>query len=178
MKIRIIFLLNLPFFLVAEDSVSNSDLNRKLDLIINKVGGLEQRISKLESENILVGKKIKQVEKKADEAKSSSFTINPSSENEKEHKSLLSRLRLQLKSDEIKTKGPWTQKETWEKVKTNLTEFKIRKLLGNPTTIKTSLNPRIERVYYYYGDLNADGKDENGYVNFFRERVVSFKTPF
>lgn len=60
----------------------------------------------------------------------------------------------------------------------NLSEFKIRKLLGNPNTIKSSLNQRIERVYHYQGDLNADGEEEIGQVNFFQEKVVSFKSPF
>ena len=93
-------------------------------------------------------------------------------------KSFFSKLRLQLKSDEVKAKGAWTKKETWDQVNKNLSEFKIRKLLGNPNTIKSSLNPRIERVYHYQGDLNADGKEEIGQVNFFREKVVSFKSPF
>ena len=85
---------------------------------------------------------------------------------------------MQLNSDQVKSKGGWTEKETWDLVKKNLTEFKIRKLLGNPNTIKSSLNPRIEKVYLYYGDLNADGEDEKGMVNFFRDRVVSFTSPF
>jgi hypothetical protein len=29
----------------------------------------------------------------------------------------------------------------------------------------------------YIGDLNSDGVDEEGYVNFKDERVVSFKSP-
>ena len=90
----------------------------------------------------------------------------------------MSKLRIELKSEEAKSRGPWTKKETWSQVNKNLTEFKIRKLLGNPTTTKISINPRIERVYIYKGDLNADGKEQQGVVNFFRERVVSFESPF
>ena len=35
----------------AEPAVSNAELSRKLDLILGKVGGLEERVGKLESEN-------------------------------------------------------------------------------------------------------------------------------
>ena len=38
--------------------------------------------------------------------------------------------------------------------------------------------PRIDQVYLYSGDLNADGKKEHGIVNFFRDRVVSYQSPF
>ena len=44
--------------------------------------------------------------------------------------------------------------------------------------LNQSLNPRIDQVYEYSGDLDADGKEEKGIVNFFRDRVVSFETPF
>jgi len=48
----IVTILLAPLSLVlAEDSVSNSELSRKLDLILGKVGGLEERVGKLESEN-------------------------------------------------------------------------------------------------------------------------------
>ena len=49
----------------------------------------------------------------------------------------------------------------------NLTEYKVRMLLGNPNSIKGSLSPRIERVYHYHGDIDADGIEEKGLVNFF-----------
>jgi len=72
--------------------------------------------------------------------------------------------------------GP--KKETWTEMRRNLTEFKVRKLLGNPNQIKGSLNPRIERVYHYHGDIDADGIEEKGFVNFFNGKSVSFETPF
>ena len=56
--------------------------------------------------------------------------------------------------------------------------FKVRKLLGNPTRMTLSLDPRIDRVYHYEGDLDADGTQEVGRVSFFRDRVISFSSPF
>ena len=63
-------------------------------------------------------------------------------------------------------------------MKKNLTRFQVRKLLGNPSMIKGNLSPRIDQVYHYHGDLNADGEEEKGTVNFYRDRVVSFTSPF
>ena len=156
--------------------VTNAELGRKLDLVLLKIDGLEQRVNKLENRDLQVKEELKKVSTMARTAKLDSDLSVP--QNEEEKKSFFSKLRLQLKSDEVKAKGAWTKKETWDQVNKNLSEFKIRKLLGNPNTIKSSLNPRIERVYHYQGDLNADGKEEIGQVNFFREKVVSFKSPF
>ena len=156
--------------------VTNAELGRKLDLVLQKIDGLEQRVNKLENRDLQVKEELKKVSTMARTAKLDSALSVP--QNEEEKKSFFSKLRLQLKSDEVKAKGAWTKKETWDQVNKNLSEFKIRKLLGNPNTIKSSLNPRIERVYHYKGDLDADGKEEIGNVNFFRDRVVSFKSPF
>ena len=156
--------------------VTNAELGRKLDLVLQKIDGLEQRVNKLENRDLQVKEELQKVSTMARTAKLDSALSVP--QNEEEKKSFFSKLRLQLKSDEVKAKGAWTKKETWDQVNKNLSEFKIRKLLGNPNTIKSSLNPRIERVYHYQGDLNADGKEEIGQVNFFREKVVSFKSPF
>jgi small-conductance mechanosensitive channel len=156
--------------------VTNAELGHKLDLVLQKIDGLEQRVNKLENRDLQVKEELKKVSTMARTAKLDSALSVP--QNEEEKKSFFSKLRLQLKSDEVKAKGAWTKKETWDQVNKNLSEFKIRKLLGNPNTIKSSLNPRIERVYHYQGDLNADGEEEIGQVNFFREKVVSFKSPF
>ena len=83
-----------------------------------------------------------------------------------------------MESDADRNRGPWTQKETWDKMKRNLTGHKVRLLLGNPNKIKGDLSPRIEQVYFYIGDLDADGTDEVARVNFYRDRVVSFTPPF
>lgn len=163
--------------LTAQDNVSNAELSRKLDLILGKLGGLEERVTKLETENVEVKKEVKEVAESAKEAKTATENLAiPKDEEEK--KSFLENLRINLKSDELKTNKPWTQKDTWTALKKNMTSYQVRKLLGNPNTIKSSLNPRIEQIYRYHGDINADGVEEEAEVNLFRDRVVSFKSPF
>ena len=65
----------LPLALNAQNNVSNADLSKKLDLILTKVGGLEQRVSRLESDNAEVKKEVKQVAKSAKEAKTATETL-------------------------------------------------------------------------------------------------------
>ena len=54
-----------PFLLMAQENVSNSDLAKKLDLILQKIDGLDERVSKLESENAEVKKEVQAVAKSA-----------------------------------------------------------------------------------------------------------------
>ena len=174
MKFLIILILIIPTFIFAEEKVSNSDLSKKLDLILEKVGGLEKRISQLESDNIKFKKEIKQVAKEA-----KIVTDNLSiPQDEKGKKNFFNKLRIGMESDADRDKGPWTKPETWKSMKRNLTGHKVRMLLGNPNMIKRDLNPRIDQVYHYIGDLNADGVDESANVNFYRDRVISFTSPF
>ncbi len=161
----------------AQDNVSNAELSKKLDLILGKLGGLEERVTKLETDNREVKKEIKEVAKSAKEAKTATENLSIPKD-EKEKKSYFNKLRIELESDYDREKGPWTQKDTWKQMKRNLTGHKVRMLLGNPSKIKRDLNPRIDQVYHYIGDLNADGTDENAKINFFRDRVVSFTSPF
>jgi hypothetical protein len=162
--------------LFAQNDVSNSDLSRKLDLILGKLGGLEERVTKLESDNREVKKEIKEVAKSAKEAKTASHNL-VTPQNEEEKKSFLNKLRIDLKSEEAKSRGAWTKKETWNDMRKNLTRFQVRKILGNPNMIKGNLSPRIDQVYHYLGDLDADGKEERATVDFYRDRVVSFEKP-
>ena len=163
--------------LFAQNDVSNSDLSKKLDLILGKLGGLEERVTKLETDNVEVKKEVKKVAKSAEEAKSANgnFTIP---QTEKERESFLNKLRIDLKSEEVKANGPWSKPETWNAMKKNLTQHKVKNLLGNPNDIKISLNPRIDRIYIYSGDINADGLEETAEINFFRDRVISYSSPF
>jgi outer membrane murein-binding lipoprotein Lpp len=163
--------------LMAEESVSNAELSRKLDLILGKVGGLEQRVSQLENENKEVKKEVKQAAKSAEEAKSATNSLQIP-KNEKEKSSFFKNLKNEIYSQEAKDSGPWAKKESWSGIRKNLTRFQVRKALGDPHEVNQSLEPRIDQVYEYSGDLDADGKEERGLVNFFRDRVVSFKTPF
>ena len=97
---------------------------------------------------------------------------------EKEKESFFKKLKNQIASQEALDSGPWAKKESWSGVRNNLTRYQVRKVLGDPHEVNQSLKPRIDQVYEYSGDLDADGKEEKGIVNFFRDRVVSFETPF
>jgi hypothetical protein len=166
-----------PFsFMLADQSVSNAELSRKLDIILGKVGGLEKRVSQLENGNKEVKEKIRQVAKSAEEAKSATSTLTIP-EDPKEKESFFNKLKNEIYSQEAKDSGPWAKKESWQKIRNNLTRFQIREVLGDPHEIKLSIQPRIDQVYHYSGDLDADGKKEMGYVNFFRDRVVSYSSP-
>ncbi len=152
--------------------------NTKADpKLLQRIEALEKRMASLEKANSQTQQDLSMVEKKADDAKSASESRVSLPQNEIEKKSFMSKLRIELKSEEAKSRGPWTKKETWNEMRRNLTEFKVRKLLGNPNQIKGSLNPRIERVYYYYGDIDADGIEERGFVNFFKGKSISFESP-
>ena len=177
MKLSSIVFFFISTILNAQDNVSNAELSKKLDLILGKLGGLEERVTKLETDNVQVKKEVKEVDKSAEEAKTASQNL-VIPQNEEEKKSFFNKLRIELESDYDREKGPWTQKDTWKQMKRNLTGHKVRMLLGNPSKIKRDLNPRIDQVYHYIGDLNADGTDENAKVNFYRDRVVSFTSPF
>ena len=152
--------------------------NTKTDpKLLQRIETLEKRMDNLEKANSQTQLDLSMVEKKADDAKSASESRVSLPQNENEKKSFMSKLRIELKSEEAKSRGPWTKRETWNEMRRNLTEFKVRKLLGDPNQIKGSLNPRIERVYYYYGDIDADGIEERGFVNFFKGKSVSFESP-
>jgi len=161
----------------AQESVSNAELSRKLDLILGKVGGLEERVSKLETENKEVKQEVKQAKKTAEEAKSSSANLAIPA-NEEEKASFFQSLKNQIYSQEAKDSGPWAKEASWQQIKKNLTRVQVRRLLGNPHRVKLNNNPRIDQVYLYEGDLDADGKEDQGVVNFYRDRIVSFTSPF
>ena len=167
----------LPVILFSQDNVSNAELSRKLDLIIGKLGGLEERVTKLETDNMEVKKEVKEVAKSAEEAKTATENLSiPKDEKEKE--SFFKRLKNEISTQEAKDSGPWSKKESWDQIRRNLTRAQVRKILGNPHKVKLDLNPRIDQVYQYIGDLDADGIEDFGNVKFFRDRIVSFESPF
>ena len=92
-----------PFFLVAQENVSNADLAKKLDLILLKIDGLEERVSKLESENAELKKEVQAVAKSVKEANSFSESLTIP-QNEEEKKSFFNKLRIGLESDYDKAK--------------------------------------------------------------------------
>ncbi|MDA8775774.1 outer membrane protein assembly factor BamE, partial [Opitutales bacterium] len=92
--------------------------------------------------------------------------------------SFLDKLRFEINSNADKASGPWVNPENWKTIKKRMSYFEVRKVLGTPTRIKPSVKPSIDQIYYYSGDLNADGSQEEGTVNFSDKRVVSFESPF
>ena len=182
-KFFISFTLFVTSSLFAQESVSNAELSRKLDLILGKVGGLEQRVGKLESENKAVKKEVTQVAKSAEEAKSAAEkkSATPSlsvPEDNKAKASFFQNLKNQIYSQEAKDSGPWAKEESWKQIQKNITRAQVRRIMGNPHRVKLNNNPRIDQVYLYEGDLNGDGVEETGEINFFMDRIVSFKSPF
>ena len=171
MKLKFLILFLISNLLCGQNTKADPNL-------LQRIEALEKRMATLEKANSQTQQNLSLVEKKADDAKSASESriVLPKDENEK--KSFMSKLRFELDSDEVKSKGPWTKKETWSQIKRNLTEFNVRKILGNPILIKSPIDPRISRVYHYIGDLDADGIEEKGFVNFYKGKSVSFKSPF
>jgi hypothetical protein len=171
------FLVTPLTLLLAKESVSNAELSRKLDLILGKVGGLEERVGKLESDNVEVKEEVKQAAQSAQEAKSATNSLQiPKDKNEKA--SFFNKLKNEIYSQEALDSGPWAKKESWAGICKNLTRYQVRKALGNPHEVDQSIKPRVDQIYIYSGDLDADGKEEIGVVEFFRDRVVSFQSPF
>jgi hypothetical protein len=168
----------------GQDAVSNADLARKLDLILLKVDSLEKRVDAIEG--------------KAGSLPTATATARPIApqpavrahqpapapaprvipQDPQEKKSFFQKIRNELKSDAVLGSGPWTTPETWANIRRGISDFEVRRILGNPTKIKNSINPRIDRIYRYEGDLDGDGVEEKGVVNFQRGRVVSFEPPF
>ena len=171
MKSLITLISLLPIALLAENQVSNAELSKKLDLILDKVSGLEKRVSKLESENTEVMKEVKEVAKSV----SASFAI-PKDAREKE--SFFKRMKNEITTQTAKDSGPWAKKSSWAMIKRNFTRAEVRRILGNPHKVKINNNPRIDQIYHYSGDLDADGVENLGLVQFFKDRVVSFQSPF
>ena len=160
----------------GSDAVSNKELLVKIELISNRVKQLEQRIQSVEKENNQLRKEIV----KSTQTDASKLTdlaqILPSDPDQK--KSFLDKLRFEINSNADKASGPWVNPENWEKMRKRMSYYEVRKVLGTPTRIKPSVKPNIEQIYYYSGDLNADGSQEEGTVNFSDKRVVSFESPF
>ena len=160
----------------GSDAVSNKELLAKIELISNRVKQLEQRIQSVEKENNQLRKEIVKSTQTNAYKLTSVAQILPSDPDQK--KSFLDKLRFEINSNADKASGPWVNPKNWEKIRKRMSYYEVRKVLGTPTRIKPSVKPNIEQIYYYSGDLNADGSQEEGTVNFSDKRVVSFESPF
>ena len=137
-------------------------LEKKIKILVNENAKLSGRIRILEEKNL------------TNDVQDLSKMI-PKEESKK--KKFFDKFRLELESSSIQNHGPWTNPGAWKSIRKRMSEYSVRETLGKPTRLKTSLNPGIETVYLYSGDLNSDGVKEEGYVNFKDKRVVSFKSP-
>ena len=158
------------------DAVSNEELLAKIDLISTKVKLLEDRIHSVEKQNDQLRKEIAKSTQTDDSKLTNLAQILPSDPDQK--KSFLDKLRFEINSNADKASGPWVNPENWKKIRKRMSYYEVRKVLGTPTRINPSVKPNIEQIYYYSGDLNADGSEEEGTVNFSDKRVVSFESPF
>ena len=158
------------------DAVSNEELLAKIDFISTKVKLLEDRILSVEKQNDQLRKEIAKSTQTDDSKLTNLAQILPSDPDQK--KSFLDKLRFEINSNADKASGPWVNPENWKKIRKRMSYYEVRKVLGTPTRIKPSVKPNIEQIYYYNGDLNADGSEEEGTVNFSDKRVVSFESPF
>ena len=83
-----------------------------------------------------------------------------------------------MESDADRNQGPWTQPESWNKMKRNLTCAQSSCTPRKPKSYQEEPQAsRIDQVYHYIGDLDADGVDDSAMVNFYRDRVISFSSP-
>lgn len=137
---------------------------------------LEDRIVGLEKENAEIKDRLNKLEnsRSAHQAKELAEIIP---EGEKEKRSFFEAFRREMKSDAVRASGPWTNPESWASIRRLMSSYQVRKTLGMPTRKMPSVRPSIEEVYLYVGDLDSDGVEERGVVNFNDNRVVSFESP-
>ena len=159
--------MTISLMLVAEDELNKPGATFKL---------LEQRVTALEKENGRLKARLAKLEGASAPIKPRELAdILP--KEEKEKKSFLESFRRELKSDAARASGPWTSPDSWSLIRKRMSSFEVRETLGRPTRMKPSVRPAIDEVYFYKGDLDADGIEEEGVVNFKDKRVVSFESP-
>ena len=139
----------------GSDAVSNEELLAKIDFISTKVKLLEDRILSVEKQNDQLRKEIAKSTQTDDSKLTNLAQILPSDPDQK--KSFLDKLRFEINSNADKASGPWVNPENWKKIRKRMSYYEVRKVLGTPTRIKPSVKPNIKQIYYYSGDLNADG---------------------
>jgi len=83
-------------------------------ILLLRIEALEKRLATLEKANFQTQQDLSLVEKKADDAKSASESKISLPQNEIEKKSFMSKLRIELKSEEAKSRGPWTKKRNMD----------------------------------------------------------------
>ena len=160
------------FALLLSSSLLAGDKQNETD---SRLALLEQRIMALEKENGQLKERLAKLEGKMRLQPKELADILPQEEMQK--KSFLEAFRRELKSDADRASGPWTSPDSWALIRKRMSSFEVRETLGRPTRMKPSVRPAIDEIYFYKGDLDADGIEEEGVVNFKDKRVVSFESP-
>ena len=145
MHILILFLIfSFSSFIKAQENQSFLVVEKKLDLILKKVTALEDRVSKLESSNTEVKKEVKRSQSLQKKQKN---PFSPFPRNLKKE-IISSKLGQTAQNTANLESGPWTKASTWSEMRKNLSSLQVRKLLGNPTKIKKSINPLYRSDVY------------------------------
>ena len=131
----------------------------------------------MESENTAVRKEAREASQSAKEAKSASTRLAITKDT-KEKESFFNSIKNEITTQAAKESGPRAKKTSWDSIKRNFTRTEVRRILGNPHKVKINNNPRVDQIYHYSGDLDADWEENVGLVQFFKDRVVSFQSPF
>lgn len=159
-------------------------LNSSTTLVAkNETGGNDDRLELLEDRVTVLEKENDSLRERLAKLEGSSTLIQPREladflpKEEKEKKSFLESFRRELKSDADRASGPWVDPNSWALIRKRMSSFQVRETLGKPARMKPSVRPSIDEVYFYIGDLDADGVDEQGVVNFKDKRVISFESP-
>ena len=167
-KLRISILASIFLFSFSKSSAKEDT--------VSQLEAIEKRLAALEQENAKLKERISELEKGgAQEIAKKLPGLIPEDETEK--KAFFDRFRREFKSSQDQTRGPWTSPEPWTKIRKRMSEYSVREILGRPTRMRPSVKPYVEMVYFYAGDLNSDGVDEEGFVELKDKRVVSFKSP-
>ena len=146
------------------------------DETVIKLEALEKRLIILEQENAKLTERIQRLEKTGTETVAQQPPgLIPKDESDR--KAFFDKFRREFKSSQDQARGPWTAPGPWTKIRKRMSDYSVRETLGRPTRMRPSVKPSVAVVYFYTGDLNSDGVDEEGYVEFKDKRVVSFQSP-
>ena len=172
----IFLLLVIPLLAFSQSQVTNDEISKKLDLILQKVSDLEQRVVKLGDPQVLKsGRKFRMWPSLLRRPKNPSSPF-PRNLNKRNH--FFKAWAISSKHNKPSNPAPGQKRLPGVECAKIFPSLQVRKLLGNPTKIKKSINPRIDQLFIYSGDLDADGGEDQGIVSFYRNRVVNFESPF
>ena len=173
--LKSIFLLFVfPLLAFSQSQVTNDEISKKLDLIMQKISDLEKRVVKLESSSVEVRQEVQDVAKSAEEAKKSIQSI-PQEPEKEIISSKLGQSAQNTANPRIRSldKGVYLE---WKCVKIFHPCRYANFWVTPPRSRSRSTTYRPD--VYLLRDLDADGGEDQGIVSFYRNRVVNFESPF